>query len=197
MGEAAFTLYERTTIRPALTFNGCRGGYGGEGGKAVIPKRASAKLNLRLVPDEDPDQIEGLVRAHVAARIRRASPSMCASGSWRGRSSSITVTPRSPPPPPYRDGFGRDPVLLRSGGTLPVASVFQHVLGLPVLMMGFALPDDRMHGPDERFSLTHFHRGIATSVSLLARLPAALRRTRMASVAGGNGHSSWPVAATP
>jgi acetylornithine deacetylase/succinyl-diaminopimelate desuccinylase-like protein len=197
-GEADFTVYERTTIRPALTFNGCRGGYEGEGGKAVIPTRASAKLNLRLVPDQDPAEIERLVRAHVAAR-RPEGVTVDVHKQFAAR--PVFVDPRHPAvhaaAAAYRDGFGRVPVLLRSGGTLPVASVFQHVLGVPVLMMGFALPDDRMHGPDERFSLTNFHRGIATSVSLLARLPAALRRTRMASVAGGNGHGPWPVAATP
>jgi acetylornithine deacetylase/succinyl-diaminopimelate desuccinylase-like protein len=197
-GAADFTLYERTTIRPALTFNGCRGGYAGEGGKAVIPTRASAKLNLRLVSDQAPAEIDRLVREHLAAR---APEGVTVDVRTRFAARPVLVDPRHPAidaaAEAYRDGFGQAPVLLRSGGTLPIASVFQHVLGLPVLMMGFALPDDRMHGPDERFSLDNFHRGIATSVSLLARLPATLRRADMTTVAAGNGHARPPAWATP
>lgn len=197
-GEPGYTLYERTTIRPALIVNGCRGGYGGEGGKAVIPTRASAKLNLRLVPDQDPAEIERLLRKHLAAL---APPGVTVDVQTRFAARPVVVERRHPAlgaaADAYRDGFGRAPILLRSGGTLPVASVFQHLLGLPVLLMGFALPDDRMHGPDERFSLTHFHRAIATSVSLLARLPAALGRAQMTTVAAGNGHGRLPAEAAP
>ena len=192
-GEQGFTLYERTTIRPALTFNGCRGGYEGEGGKAVIPTRASAKLNLRLVPDQEPAEIDRLLRKHLAARGQEG---VTVDVRTRFAARPVFVDPRHPAigaaAEAYRDGFGQAPVLLRSGGTLPIASIFQHVLGLPVLMMGFALPDDRMHGPDERFSLDNFHRGIATSISLMARLPAPLRRADMTTVAAGNGHGRLP-----
>lgn len=175
--EPGFSLYERTTILPALSFNGCSGGYEGEGSKAVIPTRVLAKINLRLVPDQDPVKVERLLRCHLAAV---APPGVRVRVRTRFAARPVQLDPRHPAlaaaAAACRDGFGRWPVFLRSGGTLPVASLFQHLLGLPVMMMGFALPDDRMHGPDERFYLPNFEGGIATAISLLARLPLHLRR---------------------
>lgn len=167
-GERGYTLYERTTIRPALTINGITGGYQGAGGKAVIPGQAAAKLNFRLVPDQEPHEIDQLFRRHIAlltpntvrsevrtsimaqpALINRAHPAL--------RAAAVA----------YRAGFGRSPVFLRSGGTIPVVNTLQETLGTPTILMGFALPDDRMHAPNEKFHLPNLHRGIATCIHFL------------------------------
>ncbi len=157
-----------TTIRPSLSVSGIVGGYQGPGVKAVIPSRAAAKLNFRLVPDQRPDEIERLVRKHLAgiapsttdfavrtflkanpALIDRTNPAMNAAESA------------------YERGFGASPVFLRSGGTIPVVNIFKEVLGIPTVLMGFALPDDRIHAPNEKFHLPNFYRGIATCIAFL------------------------------
>jgi acetylornithine deacetylase/succinyl-diaminopimelate desuccinylase-like protein len=172
-GERGYTLYERTTIRPALTLNGMHGGYQGPGVKAVIPARAVAKLNFRLVPDQDPRQIDRLLRQHIAritpptvrSTIRThllAKPALVNRGHAAMRAAAVA----------YRKGFGSAPVFLRSGGTIPVVSLFQEMLGTPTVLMGFALPDDRMHAPNEKFHLPNFYHGIATSIWFLAEVGA-------------------------
>jgi acetylornithine deacetylase/succinyl-diaminopimelate desuccinylase-like protein len=175
-GERGFTAYERTTIRPAIAVNGVSGGYQGPGAKTVIPARASAKLNIRLVPDQDPAEIERLVRRHL---IRFQRP---------GRKIGMRVFSSAPPvvldrrhpavaaaAAAYRVGFGREPALVRSGGTIPVVSDLR-ALRAPVVLMGFAQPDDRMHAPNEKLHLPTFQRGVATSIVFLdevaLRLPA-------------------------
>jgi acetylornithine deacetylase/succinyl-diaminopimelate desuccinylase-like protein len=182
-GERGFSLYERTTIRPALTINGIAGGYQGPGGKAIIPAEASAKLNVRLVPDQRPDEVARLLRAHV----RRTLPPTV---TWRLRGSSgamPVVLDRNHPAMDaaaraYRRGFGRAPVFVRSGGTIPVVNLFRELLGLETVLMGFALPSDRIHAPNERFGLSRFARGIATSVAFLDEIVAVegVRRPRHA-----------------
>jgi len=167
-GEPGWSIYERTTVRPSLAVTGITGGYQGEGSKAVIPARATAKLNFRLVPDQEPRAIEALVRRHVA----RATPSTVRSRlvtHLRARPAEID---RGHPAVraaafAYRKGFRAAPVFLRSGGSIPVVNVFQEVLGIPTALMGFALPDDRIHAPNERFHLASFTRGIATCLAFL------------------------------
>jgi acetylornithine deacetylase/succinyl-diaminopimelate desuccinylase-like protein len=175
-GERGYSLYERTTLRPALTLTGLAGGYQGPGVKQVIPARALAKLSFRLVPDQDPQEIQGLFRDHVTrispptvkstvrvlaaykpALIRRDDPSM--------RVAAFA----------YRKGFGASPVFVRSGGGIPVVNILQEVLGIPTVLMGFGLPDDRIHAPNEKFHLPNFYNGIATSIWFLAAAGAKLR----------------------
>jgi acetylornithine deacetylase/succinyl-diaminopimelate desuccinylase-like protein len=173
-GECGYTLYERTTIRPALTVNGILGGYQGPGGKGVIPARALAKLSFRLVPDQDPREVDRLFRQHIAritpptvrSRVRTlsgAKPALVSRRHPAMRAAAIA----------YRKGFGATPVFLRSGGTIPVVNAFQRVLGVPTVLMGFALPDDRMHAPNEKFHLPNFYNGIATSLWFLATIGTA------------------------
>jgi acetylornithine deacetylase/succinyl-diaminopimelate desuccinylase-like protein len=170
-GEPGFTPYERTTLRPALTINGVTGGYGGPGPKGVIPASATAKLNFRLVPDQDPEEIARLFRRHVAqatpaavrARLRTescADPALVALRHPAVRAAAVA----------YQESFGARPIFLRSGGSIPVVSMFQDILDLPTILMGFALPDDGMHGPNERVHLPTLLRGIATSMRFLSRL---------------------------
>jgi acetylornithine deacetylase/succinyl-diaminopimelate desuccinylase-like protein len=175
-GEHEYTLYERTTVRPSLAVTGIVGGYQGLGVKRVIPARALAKLNIRLVPDQDPREIESLFRKHIArvtpATVRstvriqsRAKPVLLDPSHNAMRAAALA----------YRLGFGASPVFLRSGGTIPVVSAFQEVLGIPTVLMGFALPDDRIHAPNEKFHLPNFYRGIATSLCFLAAMGAVTR----------------------
>jgi acetylornithine deacetylase/succinyl-diaminopimelate desuccinylase-like protein len=167
-GESQYSLYERTTVRPALTVNGITGGYQGPGGKGVIPARALAKLSIRLAPGQDPKEIERLFRLHVdriapsavKCKIRATQPAKPALVSRRLPAMRAAALA-------YRKGFGAAPVFLRSGGTIPVVNTFQELLGIPTVLMGFALPDDRMHAPNEKFHLSNFYNGIATSIWFL------------------------------
>lgn len=183
-GETGYTLYERTTIRPALTLNGIAGGHYGPGVKGVIPTNAVVKLSFRLVPDQDPEQIGKLFREHIA----RITP----------RGAEISVKTFSPIQPAlvdrkhpavqaaafaYKKGFGALPVFLRSGGSIPVVNAFKESLGIPTVLMGFGLPDDRIHAPNEKFHLPNFFRGIETSVWYLTAAAVALQRRNLSVLA--------------
>jgi acetylornithine deacetylase/succinyl-diaminopimelate desuccinylase-like protein len=170
-GEPGFSLYERIAVRPALTINGLNGGYQGPGAKAVIPSRAMAKLNFRLVPDQDPKEIERQFRAFIA---EIAPPTTRVTLRAQMGAKPAVINPKHPAlraaAAAYRTGFGAPPVLLRSGGTIPVASMFQESLGVPTVLMGFALPDDSLHGPNEKFSLPVFRKAIHTSIAFLREM---------------------------
>jgi acetylornithine deacetylase/succinyl-diaminopimelate desuccinylase-like protein len=175
-GEPGYTAYERTTIRPCLVVNGIVGGYQGPGAKAVLPARATAKINVRLVPDQHPKEIAALIREHVD----RATPATVRTTVRETMAAKPVVIPREHPimrvaALGYRRGFGAEPAWIRSGGTIPIVNTLQEALGLPTALMGFALPDDRIHAPNERFLLSNFHQGIATSIWTLAGF-ASLRR---------------------
>ena len=170
-GEQGYSLYERTTARPSLSINGITTGYSGVGHKAVIPSRASAKVSIRLVPDQDPLVIARLLGQHLA---RVTPPTM-----------RLTIQ-RSLAVPPAEvnlgadalrvayeacaQSFGRPPTFVRLGGTIPIVSTLQQQLGIPSVMIGFALPDDRIHAADEHFELSNYFSGIATSIRFLGLL---------------------------
>jgi acetylornithine deacetylase/succinyl-diaminopimelate desuccinylase-like protein len=167
-GERGYTLYERVTVRPSLTINGLSGGYQGVGGKAVIPSRALAKLSFRLVPDQRPREIEILFRRYIA----RITPHTVKSIVRINQSANPAVIDRRAPAlhaaaVAYRKAFGRMPVFLRSGGSIPVVTTFQRMLAIPTVLMGFALPDDHIHAPNETFHLANFYKGIETSIWFL------------------------------
>jgi acetylornithine deacetylase/succinyl-diaminopimelate desuccinylase-like protein len=173
-GERGYSLYERLTVRPALTVNGVAGGYRGPGRKGVIPGRAVAKLSFRLVPDQDPREIDGLFRRQIA---RLTPPTVRAEIRTISGAKPALVNPDHPAMRAaalaYSKGFGTRPALLRSGGTIPVVTAFQQILGAPTVLMGFALPDDRMHAPNEKLHLPTFFKGIETSIWFLATLGSA------------------------
>lgn len=177
-GEQGYSEYERTTIRPALSINGIVGGYQGDGSKAVIPATAVAKLDFRLVPDQKPREIERLFRQHVA---RVTPPTVRSTVRILATAPAALVDRRHPALRAavfaYRKGFGVSPVLLRSGGTIPVTHTFQRVLGVPTVLMGFALPEDRIHAPNEKFHLPNFFRGIQTCIWFLRAVAAEPKRT--------------------
>lgn len=174
-GEHGFTPYERITVRPALTINGITSGYQGEGVKGVIPAVATAKMSIRLVPDQDPHEVYREVRSYlgritskdVHARIRKISgtPPVCIRRDHPAMRAAAAA---------FRRGFGTFPVSVRCGGTVGVIDTLQRVLGVPMVLMGFALPDDRMHSPNERFRLANFFQGINTSIWFLSYLSRIL-----------------------
>jgi len=170
-GERGYSLYERATIRPSLSVTGITGGYQGTGVKAVIPARATAKLNFRLVPDQDPVEIERLFRQHIA----RITPPAARTTIRSFLAARPALIDRHHPAMraaarAYELGFGAAPVFLRSGGTIPIVNHFQELLGAPTVLMGFALPDDRIHAPNEKFHLPNFYRGIGACMEFLAQI---------------------------
>lgn len=167
-GECGFTLYERTTIRPALNVTGIGGGYQGQGGKSIVPARAVAKIDIRLVPDQEPSEIEHLFREHVR-RLTPVGVSVNVCTFFRTRPALIDRTHNAmrAAVTAAREGFGVPPVFVRSGGSISVVNEFQKALGVPVVLLGFALPDDRIHAPNEKFHLPNFFKGIRTCVRFL------------------------------
>jgi acetylornithine deacetylase/succinyl-diaminopimelate desuccinylase-like protein len=168
-GEPDYTVYERTTIRPALTLNGIVGGHTGPGVKGIIPRRAVAKLSFRLVPDQDPERIGRLFREHIA----RITPPAVQSAVRTFSPVQPALVDRNHPAVreaafAYQQGFGARPVFLRSGGSIPVVNAFREFLGIPTVLMGFGLPGDRIHAPNEKFYLPNFFRGIDASIWYLA-----------------------------
>jgi acetylornithine deacetylase/succinyl-diaminopimelate desuccinylase-like protein len=176
-GEPGYTMYERTTIRPALTFNGIAGGYQGQGGKGIIPASASIKLNFRLVPEQEPREVEQLLREH----LRNAVPRGIGVNATATGSASPAVMSREHPAMraaarAYHRGFGASPAFVRSGGTIPVVNLFREVLGISTVLLGFALPDDGMHGPNEKFHLPNLYQGIETCIHFLREVGSASRQ---------------------
>jgi acetylornithine deacetylase/succinyl-diaminopimelate desuccinylase-like protein len=170
-GERGYSLYERLTLRPSLAITGIQGGHSGVGPKGVIPHEALAKLSFRLVPDQDPADIERLVRQFVADL---APPTVRVTLATHIRSRPALIDRKHPAmraaATAYKRVFGRAPLWVRSGGTIPVVSEFKRVLGVPTVLMGFASPGDSLHGPNEKFSLRNFQRGILTCVVFLEQL---------------------------
>ena len=169
--ETEFSPQERATIRPSLTVSGIGGGFAGPGGKGVIPAHASAKLDLRIVPDQQPAEIERLIRRHLA---RLAPPGVRTRLRLHYAASPAFTDPRHPAvraaARAYARVFGSPPVLLRAGGTIPVVSMLSGAFGIPVVLAGFALPGDGAHAPDEHFSLDAFSRAIETCIHFMTEL---------------------------
>ena len=160
-GEVGFSTLERLWMRPTCEINGLLSGYTGEGAKTVLPAKAMAKVSCRLVPDQDPAEIERLMRAHV----ERFAP--------KGVTVTVTHLHGGRPWRANLDGplfdaarralaaaFGREPVITGEGGSIPVVGDFQRILGAPVLLMGFGLPGENAHAPNEWMSEENFTRGL-------------------------------------
>ena len=164
-GEADYTLAERIGARPTLDVHGIRGGFIDEGQKTVIPAQATAKISMRLVPDQDPDEIAALFEDY----IRKIGPETMLISVKKLSAANSAVIDLSAPvieaaALAYEKIFGRRPLFKREGGTLPIVSLINDVLDAPVVMMGFGLPDDNLHAPNERFYLPNFYRGIETAI---------------------------------
>ena len=172
-GEEGYGLYERLTGRPTLDINGVTGGFRGAGAKTVIPARAAAKVSMRLVPDQDPGRILDALCAYVGELAPRGVRVRCrriyeARGVLLNTENPWLAMAREA----MAEAFGRRPVLTRCGASIPVAAVFAGRLGMDVIFMGFGLPDDRLHSPNEKFDLAQFYGGIRAVAGLLERMAA-------------------------
>jgi acetylornithine deacetylase/succinyl-diaminopimelate desuccinylase-like protein len=167
-GEKGFTTIERRWARPTCEVNGIFGGFQGEGAKTVIPARTGAKVSMRLVPDQEPETIRRLFEEHV----RSVAPKTVNVEVKLHSASGPVLVPRDSKAiqagvRAIEKGFGRKPVFIREGGSIPVVLTFSRVLKVPVVLIGFGLPDDRAHSPNEKFNLRDFERGIRTSAQFL------------------------------
>ena len=170
-GDPEYTLIERLGARPTLDVHGIMGGYTGPGGKTVLPSMVHCKLSMRLVPDQAPKKIAAAFQAYVQAI---APPTVKVEIS-AGHGAPATITDFDIPAmkaavTAYTETFGKEPVFMREGGSIPVVGQFQEYLGLETVLMGFGLPDDRIHSPNERFYLPNFFKGIETSIRFLSEL---------------------------
>jgi acetylornithine deacetylase/succinyl-diaminopimelate desuccinylase-like protein len=167
-GEAGYTTLERMWGRPTLDVNGIFGGYQGEGAKTVLPAWAGAKVSMRLVPNQDPEKIARLVTEYVHS-IVPTGVTVEATGVHGAQPVLIDI--RGPIADAAMDAqeevFGARPVRIREGGSIPIVAVFSEILKVPTILMGFGLPDDRLHAPNEKFNISNFHNGIRAIVRLL------------------------------
>lgn len=170
-GEKGYSILERKGARPTLDVNGMKAGYIGPGAKTVIGAEASAKISMRLVPNQEPAKIRAAFEAYVKAITPPGLQVKCEN---YGMARPVVVPTDSPALSKARaameNAFGAKTVLMRSGGSIPVVETFKNVLGISALLVGYGLPDDALHSPNEKFSLEDFHRGIKTAAYLVEEL---------------------------
>jgi acetylornithine deacetylase/succinyl-diaminopimelate desuccinylase-like protein len=169
-GEEGFTTYERMWGRPTLDVCGAWGGYQGEGLKTVIPAEAHAKISCRLVPDQDAEAVLDLLQRHLESK---APAGATVSIDWRLPGCWPIVLPADHPGvtsalAAAAEGFGREASLFRAGFSVPVVELFRRLLGLDSVLLGFMLPDENLHAPNEFIRLGVFARGIRTYAAFLA-----------------------------
>jgi succinyl-diaminopimelate desuccinylase len=170
-GEDSYSALERRWVRPTFDVHGVWGGYHGEGGKTILPARAGAKFSFRLVPDQDPQKIADSLRRHLEE--------LCPPGiRWElieMHGARGIITPMDSPymtaaAQAIEQGFGRPPVFIREGGSIPIVTAFHEKLAADTLLLGWGLSDDNTHSPNEKFCLADFHRGIRASTYLWREL---------------------------
>lgn len=170
-GEAGYSSLERRWARPTLDINGLTSGYQGEGAKTVLPARASAKFSFRLVPHQDPARITTSLRSFLEARL---PPGMEMELIDQHGAPGVVIPLESPyihaAARAIEAGFGRAPVFIREGGSIPIVTTFAERLGADVLLLGWGLNDDNTHSPNEKFSLDDYHRGTLASAHLWQEL---------------------------
>ncbi|HEX6333078.1 MAG TPA: dipeptidase [Flavisolibacter sp.] len=162
-GEKGFTINERTGIRPTLELNGIWGGYTGEGAKTVLPSKAFAKISARLVPNQSSEKITKLLISH----IEKIAPPGVAVKAELHHGGEPYVTPIDSKG--YRAAakaiqttFGKDPIPVRGGGSIPICTILEKELGIKIVFMGFGLDNDNLHSPNEKFNLENYYKGIET-----------------------------------
>jgi len=162
-GEKGYTSLERTGTRPTLEVNGIWGGYIGEGAKTVLPSKASAKISMRLVPNQNSEKITKLFQAH----FEKIAP----------KSVKVKVTPHHGGEPvvtptdsvafraaqkAIAESFGKEPIPTRGGGSIPIVALFEKELGIKTVLMGFGLDSDNLHSPNEKYDIANYYKGIET-----------------------------------
>jgi acetylornithine deacetylase/succinyl-diaminopimelate desuccinylase-like protein len=172
-GEAGYGTLERLWTRPTVEVNGMISGYTGEGAKTVLPSRAMAKVSCRLVPDQDPEVMQRLFKAHVArvapAGVRVEVRYLHGGEAWRASTEGPLYEAAARA---LEQAFGRPTVFAGEGGSIPIVPAFERVLDAPVLLMGFGLPGENAHAPDEWMSLENFDKGTHAAAELLTQLGA-------------------------
>ncbi|MBI4658513.1 MAG: dipeptidase [Verrucomicrobia bacterium] len=171
LGERGFSPVEQRCARPTLEINGLTSGYQGEGSKTIIPAWASAKITMRLVPNQKPERVREL----FVRRIRKICPPTVGL-EFRAEHGGepYVIAPQSRGAQAglraLKKAFGREPVLMREGGSIPIVNAFKKILNADSLMLGLALPDDNAHSPNEKFDLEVFAKGMAMSAHLWQEL---------------------------
>ncbi len=162
-GEQGYSTIERTGIRPTLDCNGIWGGYIGEGAKTVLPSKACAKISMRLVPNQSSEKITELFQKHfesiapksVTVKVKPhhgGEPVVVPTNSIEYQAAAMAM----------KKTFGKDPVPTRGGGSIPIVALFEQILGLKSVLMGFGLDSDALHSPNEHYGLFNFYKGIET-----------------------------------
>jgi acetylornithine deacetylase/succinyl-diaminopimelate desuccinylase-like protein len=162
-GEKGYTASERTGIRPTLEVNGIWGGYTGEGSKTVLPSKAFAKISARLVPNQSSDKITALLINHLK-KIAPACVQVKARPHHGGEPYMTPIDSKAykAAASAIKDTFGKEPIPVRGGGSIPICSLFEEELGIKIVFMGFGLDSDNLHSPNEKFNLENFYKGIET-----------------------------------
>lgn len=162
-GEKGYTVLEQTSIRPTLDVNGIWGGYIGEGAKTVLPSQAFAKISMRLVPNQTPDEITELFKSHFES----IAPDSVKVKVTPHHGGDAAVTPTDTEE--YKAAsmamektYGKKPIPVRSGGSIPIVALFEKVLGTKTVLMGFGLDSDSIHSPNEHYGLFNYYQGIGT-----------------------------------
>ncbi|HEY5824122.1 MAG TPA: dipeptidase [Cyclobacteriaceae bacterium] len=165
-GETGYTTLERTGVRPTLDCNGIWGGYTGEGAKTVLPSKASAKISMRLVPDQDPNEITELFTKHfISIAPKSVTVKVTA---HHGGQPAVTPTDSKAykaAEKAFLEVWGKSPIPTRDGGSIPIVALFKKELGLDTVLMGFGLDSDALHSPNEHYGIKNFLIGIETIVA--------------------------------
>jgi acetylornithine deacetylase/succinyl-diaminopimelate desuccinylase-like protein len=162
-GEKGYSTNERTGIRPTLEINGMWGGYIGEGAKTVLPSKAFAKISCRLVPNQNSHKMEKLLIDHLKS-IAPATVTLEAKLHHGGEPyvTPVDSIPYRAAAAAIRDTFGKDPIPVRGGGSIPITSLFEKTLGVKVVFLGFGLDSDNLHSPNEKYNVENYYKGIET-----------------------------------
>lgn len=162
-GEKGFSTNERTGIRPTLELNGIWGGYQGEGAKTVLPSKATAKISTRLVPNQSSEKITAMLLTH----FKKIAPAQVTVNAFEHHGGEPYMTPIDSKA--YKAAakameitFGKLPIPVRGGGSIPICALFEKELGIKIVFMGFGLDSDNLHSPNEKFNLDNFYKGIET-----------------------------------
>ena len=170
-GEHGYTPVEQRSARPTLEINGLTSGYQGDGSKTIVPAWASAKITMRLVPDQKPEKARRLLIRHLRTLC---PPTVRLEFKHEHGGEPYVVSPQSARAQAalraLKSAFGCEPVLMREGGSIPIVNVFKKMLGVESLLLGLALPDDNAHSPNEKFDLEVFAKGMRLSAHLWQQL---------------------------
>jgi acetylornithine deacetylase/succinyl-diaminopimelate desuccinylase-like protein len=167
-GEKGYSTLERSSARPTLDANGIWGGYQAEGAKTVLPSKAGAKVSMRLVPDQEPDEIAELFIKHIKSLAPAGVKVKVEAhhGGWPAVT-DLDFYGMKAAAKAFADIYNKEPLFTREGGSIPIVASFKTILGVNSILMGFGLNSDAIHSPNEHFSLHDFHRGIKTSARFL------------------------------